>query len=244
MGENNSVKLYHGTAGENVSAILKRGIKPRRLTRKNNWKHSVASHKHAVYLTSAYAGYFAHQAAKTSQLGIIEIDTDLLDEELFRPDEDFLEQATRTGKTSNRKLERLKTASMEQRTKWFSAHLDEFAGAWEHSVTHLGTCCYLGEIPPGAIARASVFDYKKNPLVARELLEPTITIANFRFCADRYHALTRWLMGEDIDPDDLLIVPRSVLQNIPKEFRDAIDGWGGKARKRLKDRSGLKVVKA
>ena len=51
-------------------------------------------------------------------------------------------------------------------------------------------------------------------------------------------------MGKDIDPDELLIVPRSVLQNIPKEFRDAIDRWGGKARKQLKDRKGLKLVKA
>jgi hypothetical protein len=236
------VKLYHGTAGENVSVMLKRGIKPRRATGKNNWKHSVASHPNAVYLTSAYAGYFAHQAAKTSKLGIIEIETDLLDQDLFRPDEDFLEQATRSGKTTNPKLDRLKTKSMSARTKWFSNHLDEFAGAWEDSVKHLGTCCYLGTIPPAAITRASVFDYKKNPLVAKELLEPTITIANFRFCAERYQALTRWLMGEDIDPDSLLIVPKSALQNMPEEFREAIGGWGEQTEKRLKDRSGLKVV--
>jgi RNA:NAD 2'-phosphotransferase (TPT1/KptA family) len=70
------MKLYRGTAGEDVRAILKHGIKPRRATKKNNWKHSVASHEHAVYLTSVYAGYFAHQAAKTSKLGIIEIETD------------------------------------------------------------------------------------------------------------------------------------------------------------------------
>jgi hypothetical protein len=237
------VRLYHGTAGENVPAILKRGIKPRRTTRKNNWKHSVASHEHAVYLTSAYAGYFAHQAARTSKLGIIEIDTDQLDPEQFRPDEDFLEQATRDGKTSNKELERLKRASMKERTGWFRKHLDEFADAWEDSVKHLGTCCYLGDISPEAITRASVFDYKKNPLVATELLEPTITIANFRFCADRYQALTNWLMGENIDPDALLIVPKSALQNMPKEFRDAIGGWDKEARKRLNDRSGLKLVK-
>lgn len=238
------MKLYHGTAGENVSAILKCGIKPRRATRKSNWKHSVASHEHAVYLTSAYAGYFAHQAAKTSKLGIIEIDTDRLDQELFRPDEDFLEQATRSGQTSNRQLKRLKKLSMNERTEWFSSHLDEFAHAWKASVEHLGTCSYLGEIPPDAITRASVFDYKKNALVASELLEPTITIANFRFCANRYHALTKWLMGEDIDPDALLIVPRSALQNIPKEFRDAIAGWDTNAQERLSDRSGLRLVKS
>jgi hypothetical protein len=237
------VKLYHGTAGENVPAILKRGIKPRRATRKNNWKHSVASHEHAVYLTSAYAGYFAHQAAKTSKLGIIEVDTDQLDPDLLRPDEDFLEQATRSGKTSNTELEQLKQASMNERTAWFRVHLDEYAEAWEDSVKHLGTCCYLGEIPSEAITRASVFDYKKNPLVATELLEPTITIANFRFCAERYHALTKWLMGEDIDPDALLIVPKSALKNLPEQFRDAIGGWDKEARKRLNDRRGLKLVK-
>jgi hypothetical protein len=236
------MRLYHGTAGENVSAILKHGIKPRRLTKKNNWTHSVASHEHAVYLTSAYAGYYAHQAAKTSKLGIVEIDTDRLDQELFRPDEDFLEQATRNGQTSNRQLKRLKKLGMNERTEWFSSHLDEFAHAWRASVEHLGTCSYLGEIPPEAFTRASVFDYKKNALVASELLEPTITISNFKICGDRNCALTRWLMGEDIDPDALLIVPRSALQNIPKEFRDAIAGWDTKAQELLSDRSGLKMV--
>jgi hypothetical protein len=238
-----NVKLYHGTAGENVPAILKRGIRPRRVTGKNNWKHSVASHEHAVYLTSAYAGYYAHQAAKTSKLGIIEIDTDRLDQDLFRPDEDFLEQATRNGQTSNRQLKRLKKRSMNERTEWFSAHLDEFAHAWKDSVKHLGNCCYLGEIPPEAITRASVFDYKKNALVASELLEPTITIANFKFCSERYLALTRWLMGEDIDPDALLIVARSALAGMPREFRDAIAGWDTKAQGYLNNRSGLKIVK-
>jgi hypothetical protein len=238
------MKLYHGTAGENVSAIVKHGIKPRRLTKQNNWKHSVASHEHAVYLTSAYAGYFAHQAAKTSKLGIVEVDTDQLDQGLFRPDEDFLEQATRNGKTSNRQLKRLKKLSMNERTEWFSTHLDEFAHAWKASVERLGTCSYLGEVQAAAITRASIFDYKKNALVATELLEPTITIANFKFCSERYHALTRWLMGEDIDPDALLIVPRSALQGIPKKFRDAIAGWDTKAQERLNDRSGLKIVKS
>ena len=99
------------------------------------------------------------------------------------------------------------------------------------------------EIPPEATTRASVFDYKKNKLVAKELLEPTITIANFKFCSDRYQALTRWLMGDTIDPDDLLIVPRSALAGMPKEFRNAIDHWDDKARKLPNDRSGLNIVK-
>jgi hypothetical protein len=238
------MKLYHGTAGENVRAILKHGIKPRRATKKNNWKHSVASHEHAVYLTSVYAGYYAHQAAKTSKLGIIEIDTDRLDQDLFRPDEDFLEQATRNGKTSNRQLKRLKKLGMNARTEWFSAHLDEFAQAWKASVERLGNCSYLGEIPPTAITRASLFDYKKNALIASELLEPTITLVNFKLWSERYHALTRWLMGEDIDPDALLIVSRSALQNLPKEFRDAISGWDTKSQEYLNDRSGLKMLKS
>jgi hypothetical protein len=237
------MKLYHGTAGESVSTILKHGVKPRRATKKNNWEHTIASHEHAVYLTSAYAGYFAHQAAKTSKLGIIEIETDRLDEDLFRPDEDFLEQASRRGPTKNRELKRLMNACLNERTEWYRTHLDEFAHAWEDSVKHLGTCCYLGKIPPEAITRASIFDYKKNSLVASEILEPTITIANFQFCSERYQALTRWLMGEDIDADALLIVPRSALQNVPKEFREAISGWDTKAQERLSDRSGLKIVK-
>jgi methionyl-tRNA synthetase len=79
------MKLYHGTDGRNIRRILRDGIHPRKITRKNNWGHSVPSNPHAVYLTTAYAGYFAMLASKSGLLGIVEVDSDKLDEDLLRP---------------------------------------------------------------------------------------------------------------------------------------------------------------
>lgn len=53
------MRLYHGTTEAVARAALAQGLAPRALTRaKGNWdKHP--SNPHAVYLTTAYAGYFA-----------------------------------------------------------------------------------------------------------------------------------------------------------------------------------------
>jgi hypothetical protein len=168
------VKLYHGTDGRNIRKMLRDGIHPRKLTRKNNWKHGAESNPHAVYLTTAYAGYFARLASKTSLLGILEIESSELDEDLFRPDEDFIEQASRKAEED-----------IQGRTEYFRDNIHDYAHLWEKSLEYLGTCSYVGNILPSAITRASTFDSKKNRYIARELLDPTITIANFRFCADR-----------------------------------------------------------
>jgi hypothetical protein len=226
------MKLYHGTDGRNIKRMLRDGIHPRKITRKNNWGHSVSSNPHAVYLTTAYAGYFAMLAAKTSLLGILEIDSSRLDKELFRPDEDFIEQAAR--KTDE---------GMKERTKHFRDNIEDYSHLWKKSLEYLGTCSYAGNIPPSAITRASTFDYKKNRYIARELLDPTITIANFRFCADKYQALTSWLIGDDIEPDRLLLVPRSMFGEIPKDVRTTLEEDAAVARQQLGNRAGLKIVR-
>jgi hypothetical protein len=226
------LKLYHGTDGQNIRRILRDGIHPRKLTRKNNWGHSLPSNPHAVYLTTAYAGYFALLAAKQTKLGIIEIDSDLLNEDLLRPDEDFLEQATRKPESD-----------MREQTKMFRDNIDDYSHLWKKSLEHLGTCSYVGKIPATAITRASVLDYKKNPFIGKELLQPTITIANFRFCGDRYKALTAWLVGEDISADTLLMIPRDQLSQIPAETRRVFEVQAGEIQRQLADRSGLTIMK-
>src|SRR5579872_5763031 len=95
--EEREMLLYHGTSGNAVPRILKQGIRARRLTKKSNWDKN-PSHADSIYLTTAYAGYFAHCATKRgSLLGILEVDTAQLDEDSFRPDEDFLDQVFAQG---------------------------------------------------------------------------------------------------------------------------------------------------
>ena len=71
------------------------GLRPRKLTGKSNWKHIVESNPSLIYLTTAYAPYYALCAVdgnKGEKIAIVEIETDLLNESNFRPDEDFIEQ--------------------------------------------------------------------------------------------------------------------------------------------------------
>lgn len=58
--------LYHGTSFENIERILHQGILPRRETKKSNWfmpdSNDFESRNDAVYLSNAYAPYYAfHQ---------------------------------------------------------------------------------------------------------------------------------------------------------------------------------------
>lgn len=54
-----SLILYHGTSSKYLPSILREGIKPRKLTRQSNWKTTIESRNDMVYLTNAYALYFA-----------------------------------------------------------------------------------------------------------------------------------------------------------------------------------------
>lgn len=199
------MRLYHGTSGAMVERILKEGIKPRG-SRAGNWKHTVESNPRCAYLTSAYAGYFAHSATKRgTRLGILEVETGLLDERDLLPDEDFLEQCSRGQKWDNKIIQRaLRGKGMKQRTTWFRDNAFLFQSLWEKSIEHMGTCCYHGVITPRAITHAVIFDWNKNTHFGMRLIDPTITPMNYKLCGDGYKALTKWLMDEPITLEDLL----------------------------------------
>ena len=184
--------LYHGTAAENVVGILKDGIRPRG-RRQGNWQHTIRSNPSCVYLTSAYAGYFALCASESGRIGILEVNTDRLDQNNLLPDEDFLEQANRSydGNKHGR--------TMKMRTEWYRKHARQYQPHWKLSVEKMGTCCYKGMVSPSAITRATTFDGEGRADILMAVADPTITILNYRFCGTRYRAITRWLVGYDID---------------------------------------------
>lgn len=240
------MKLFHGTSGTAVPKILKHGIRARRFTKKSNWDKN-PSHQDSIYLTTCYAGYFAHCAIKRgSVLGILEIETEGLEEFSFRPDEDFLDQAfAQGGSRVDKKLrDTLKGLTTQQRALWFRDNIDLFSGSWQASLEHLGNVSYQDSIPPEHITRAVTFDWKKNPAIGREFLEPLINIQNYKFCSQRYKALTAWLFGDPMNREDIYIFSTEALNLMPDDDNKKMFLENRKEfEKLLDDRSGITVLK-
>ena len=196
------VKLYHGTT-ETIGRQAKTdGLRPRKMTGKSNWKHIVESNPSLIYLTTAYAPYYALHAVngnKGEKISIIEVETDLLDESKFRPDEDFIEQVTGLDKKNTAGI---KGKTVKQRTKYIRNHLDEFSDFWKPSIEHLGNCGYKGVITGKAITKVSVVDISKCLSMCSEVLEAVITLANYSVCGSQYRMMTRWFMGEPVTVED------------------------------------------
>jgi len=196
------VKLYHGTTETIGRRALTEGLKPRNLTGKSNWKHTVESNPTLIYLTAAYAPYYALQAVKNlkkQKFAIIEIETDLLDETKMRPDEDFIEQATRRDEKNSAGIS---GNTMNERTAYIRNHIDEFSNSWKLSVEHLGNCAYKGVIKKTAITRVSVVEISQCREMCFEAMEPVISLANYRICGAQYRMLNRWFMGEKVTVEE------------------------------------------
>lgn len=185
--------LYHGTTGDRLASIQANGIRPRGRD-KSRWQ--MASGRDRVYLTDAYAPYFALNEFSPSAPPIVfEIDADKLDAGLFMADEDFVEQATRGGDPQG---------SMQERTRYFRNNMRRLTDANPHltaalSLEKLGTCAYEGVIPPEAITQVMVID-KPGPFALT--FDPMIMLANYRICGPEYRFLTAKLFNREPREED------------------------------------------
>jgi len=212
--------LYHGTNEEAAQNALKEGLKPRANTSlKGNWKHTVDSRDDCVYLSKVYAPYFAGCATENGRWAIIEIDTTRLDESLFLPDEDYMQQATVKAEIPDepfygglRRANLAKDAKerLFKRNDWFRRNLHEYRAFWEQSIDRIGNCCYQGIIPGEAITRTSLFDTASNPTVMMNSMDPTISIMNYQFMKPQYEALTKWFMDDEFDPKDIFLFSKEI----------------------------------
>lgn len=191
------MKLYHGTCGSKhiVNSILKKGIKPRG-KRPGNWAERAPSHPDCVYLTDVYAGYFAICAAGEDRLGaVFEIDTDQLFEVDLLPDEDFMAHVAWNAGRRDLGKDLLET------TAWYRERLPKYhdGDRWKLSLSNLGTCAHFGTIPPQAITRYVVFDLGKNTHL-QFIIDPTITMINYKLLNGRYRLYTAHLFGDELVP--------------------------------------------
>ena len=186
------MKLYHGTSSVHLSEILKKGIVPRFMN-DGNWEGDLASHPERVYLTNAYGFYFAGSAikGKGEKMIVIEIDTDLLEQDRLRPDEDALEQIFR-------KKDGLSHLSLSERTKYYRDST-EFDHLWEESLIIIGNCSYQGTIDPSAFTRICVFDYHENPQFAFAVTDATISAMAYKFAGYKHKIFTEFAFGGDPD---------------------------------------------
>ena len=190
--------LYHGTSETIARQALTRGLLPRNLSGVESVWDDYPSNPEFVYVTTAYAPYFALHAAGDSKLGIVEIDLDCLDPDELYPDEDFLEQVTQGKGPAPKGL------TMEGRTNWYRDNLMNFQHHWADSLDGLGNAAHYGGIPASAITRISIYDPDSNPTITIMASDPAITIMNYRFLgSSKYRALTSWFMGDPVDPSDI-----------------------------------------
>lgn len=203
------MKLYHGTSERWAREIWRHGLWPRAdLETEGNWSHTVESAEDCVYLTVAYAPYFAFCAAEDKERwAIVEVDSEQLDEDALLPDEDFLEQVLRQQKEFDDhwlwdEFHELET--MEDRTRWCRDHAHVLS-SWQESLNGIGNCAHTGHIPPEAITRIVLFDpweeregHKWARLMA---VDPSISVLNFQLVGEKYRALTDWFMGARVDAE-------------------------------------------
>lgn len=194
--------LYHGTSWARLQQILKGGeIKPRGVTGRSCWKHSIESNPDTVYLTSAYPLYFAFNAAKDGADGaIIEVDTNRMSHKLFVADEDAIEQSMR-GKDNIH-------SDMKTRTRWYRENIraNPLFGPNE-SLNSLGTVGYQGSINEFAItAYARLSDKTMVQLIVAGV-DPYISLANYGLKGRFYRWATAKMMQRVPLKDD---EPRTV----------------------------------
>lgn len=213
------MKLYHGTSERHLASIAEHGIRPRG-KRKGNWTHTVESNTDCVYLTNAYALRFAWEACRgKEQPAIIEIETDALNPFRILPDEDYLEQATRTSGPAP------SDRPMKYRTRWYRKRLEDFAEHWRDSVKRLGTCCYMGTIEPEAVTRVAVVSREASFALFKAGHDPMISLVNYALKGAAYRNYMRWVFDEPTEDDPQAMSKRfspDAFDNLPPEFKEVV----------------------
>ena len=181
-------RLYHGTSSKNLNKILEKGIQPRG-KRKSNWKE-YPSRSDMVYLTNAYAPFFAVQSCKKDEKALVlELDRDSLDASNVYPDEDFIAQAI--AQQTNGSIEDVHDAVRD--------NLEDYQHHTDVSLGNLGNACYKGTVPQNAITRYCLIDIKERPDLGMTVLDPSISLLNYKFCGSRYRSIISWLFGDRAD---------------------------------------------
>jgi hypothetical protein len=145
-----------------------------------------------VYLTTAYAPYFAVTALEEGEQGlIVEVDASKLNPSLLYPDEDFIAQAL-----SHQTQMPLEIVHPKVRRQ-----LHQYRHHTGDSIKALGNAAHKGAIPVEAITRYALIDSKLQSDLFWIALDPCISPLNYRFMGPKYRSIIAWIMGDRSDFD-------------------------------------------
>ena len=168
--EQGEEELYHGTTAEAAKQILKEGFVP---DKKYNWQ--VKSKKGFVYLSKAYAPFYAMNAKSRSKYRAI-VQTCVPEDNLY-PEDDFLLIALKKPMTQKG----LDTID-----------LTDYKELYRNSLDYLGNA----SAKPEDIRVIGIREFDASHLLMT--CDPSITPMNYKICGAYYKGLTKWIYdGKD-----------------------------------------------
>ncbi len=160
--------LYHGTTENNARQIKKNGFVP---DKKYNW--DVHSKKGFVYLSIAYAPFYASMAAKrTNKLALIQCQVNTKD---CYPEDDFLMYIAGKRTYIQKEVDTVK--------------LEIYKDLWEDSLEYLGNIA----TKPNKIKILGIRKFNSKNLLHK--YDPCISPMNFKVMGRYYKGLTEWIFA-------------------------------------------------
>jgi len=178
--------LYHGTSEANLDQILRVGLKPRG-KKKSLWtEHPSAPNR--VYLTDAYAIYFANCAVKIGERAVI-LKVEVPEFKLVA-DEDALAQT----KIVDEDFKFLNDLDIKERTKFWKKNAPKYPHLAEFSLRALGNAAHMGVIKPSQIVKFVTYDVTPEMIFGHD---PTISVLNYKLLGEGY----RTALAKFVDTD-------------------------------------------
>lgn len=157
------------------------------------WERCPSGHNR-VYLTNAYALFFAENAADKFGGDPVILEVKVLDKNLI-PDEDVLAQAFNM-KQYEGVAETHGMSLVDASQYWAQLSPKKFKArgfSYKASLNLMGTCAHWGTIPAKCVTR--VRQWKAGDFIA--VSDPTITISNYMFMGDYYKSLNQKVINGD-----------------------------------------------
>lgn len=183
--------LAHGTSARHLDDIQTFGLKPRQILGVPSLWDKCPSDSRCVYLTNAYAFYFALNACaeKGEDALIVEVE---VNRGRLDADEDYLGQSSRGTEWE------ADFPDLIQRTLFMREAITKMPNnsrltLMENALENLGTVRHNGPIPASKITRIARVPAKEHVRLVLTECDPTITIMNYRIMGERYRAFQQSL---------------------------------------------------